>query len=208
MSRAPEPVAVAILARAPLPGLAKTRLIPVLGAHAAAVLQERLTERAVETACAAAVGPVTLWGAPDARHRMFAELAGRFAIARADQLEGDLGARMLAALEAANGPALVIGTDCPALTAEHLRQAADILRNESDAVVIPAEDGGYVLIGTRVPQIILFDGMTWSTDSVMAVTRERLRDAGLCWKELPPLWDIDRETDFDRAEREGFNLLG
>ena len=62
MPRAPEPVAIAILARAPLPGLAKTRLIPVLGAHAAAVLQERLTERAAETACAAATGPVTLWG--------------------------------------------------------------------------------------------------------------------------------------------------
>lgn len=208
MPRAPEPVAIAILARAPLPGLAKTRLIPVLGAHAAAVLQERLTERAAETACAAATGPVTLWGAPDAKHRMFAELARRFPVTLAPQPDGDLGAKMLKALEAANGPALVIGTDCPALTAEHLRQAANILRNECDAVVIPAEDGGYVLIGMRVPQIILFDGMTWSTDSVMAVTRTRLRDTGLAWKELAPLWDIDREADFDRAEREGFKLLG
>jgi uncharacterized protein len=208
MSRAPEPIAVAILARAPLPGLAKTRLIPVLGAHAAAVLQERLTGRAVEAACAAAVGPVTLWGAPDAKHRMFAELGARFAVTCADQPNGDLGARMLTALEAANGPALVIGTDCPALTAEHLRQAADILRCECDAVVVPAEDGGYVLIGMRVPQVALFDDMMWSTDNVMAVTRERLRGAGLAWKELPPLWDIDREADFDRAEREGFDLLG
>jgi uncharacterized protein len=208
MSRAPEPVAVAILAKAPLPGLAKTRLIPVLGAHAAAVLQERLTERAVETACAAAIGSVALWGTLDVKHRMFSDLAARFPVTLARQPEGDLGARMLAAFEAASGPALVIGTDCPVLTADHLRQAADILRHECDAVVIPAEDGGYVLIGMRVPQIVLFDDMAWSTDTVMTMTRERLRDAGLTWKELPPLWDIDREADIDRAEHEGFNLLG
>src|SRR5674536_33256 len=58
-------VAIAILAKAPVPGLTKTRLIPSIGAHAAAILQERLTERAVATALAAAVGPVTLWCAPD-----------------------------------------------------------------------------------------------------------------------------------------------
>lgn len=208
MSRAPEPVAVAILARAPLPGRAKTRLIPVLGAHAAAVLQERLTERATETACAAATGPVTLWGAPDIGHRTFADLAARFPVALARQPEGDLGARMLAAFEAADGPALVIGADCPALTPAHLRQAADVLRQVRDAVIIPAEDGGYVLIGSRRPQPALFGEMIWGADSVMTETRGRLRAAGLSFEELPPLWDIDREADFDRAEREGFNLLG
>lgn len=208
MPRALEPVAVAILARAPLPGLAKTRLIPVLGAHAAAGLQETLTERAIEAACAAATGPVTLWGTPDIGHRMFADLAARFPVALARQPEGDLGARMLAAFDAADAPALVIGTDCPALTAAHLRQAADVLRQGRDAVIIPADDGGYVLIGARRPQPVLFGDMIWSADSVMAVTRGRLRAAGLSFEELPPLWDIDREADLDRAEREGFNLLG
>ena len=65
----PEPVAVAILAKAPLPGLAKTRLAPALGADGAAALQARLIERAAETARAANVGPVTLWAAPDQRRR-------------------------------------------------------------------------------------------------------------------------------------------
>ena len=60
-----EPVAIAVLAKAPVPGLVKTRLIPVLGAHAAAILQERLTERTVTTARAAGIGPVTLWTTPD-----------------------------------------------------------------------------------------------------------------------------------------------
>ena len=145
------PVAIAILAKAPIPGFAKTRLIPALGDAGAATLQARLTERAVATAMAADTGPVTLWAAPDQGHPSFAQLAERFALALACQHDGDLGDRMLAALAGADGPALVIGTDCPALTAGHLRAAADVLRAGADAVLIPAEDGGYVLIGARAP---------------------------------------------------------
>ena len=76
-----EPVAVAVLAKAPIAGFAKTRLIPVLGARGAAVLQGRLIERAVETACAAAVGPVTLWTTPDESHPTFQSIATRLRIA-------------------------------------------------------------------------------------------------------------------------------
>jgi hypothetical protein len=143
-----EPVALAILAKAPVPGFAKTRLMPELGAHGAAALQECLTERAVETACAAAIGPVTLWCAPDSTHVSFRDLAARFALTLATQPDTDLGNRMLAAIAAAKGPVIVIGADCPALTAGHLRAAADALRDH-DAVLIPVEDGGYVLIGLR-----------------------------------------------------------
>src|SRR5258708_29255347 len=99
------PVSVAILAKAPVPGFAKTRLIPAIGAHAAAVLQERLTEQTVATAIAAGSGPVTLWCAPDPSHPSFMELARRTAIKLSRQPEGDLGARMVAAF---SGPTLVI----------------------------------------------------------------------------------------------------
>src|SRR5262245_5269264 len=109
MSRAtPEPVAIAILAKAPIPGFAKTRLIPELGAHAAAVLQEAMTERTVDAACAAAIGPVTLWCAPTERHRTFRDLADRCPVALARQPDGDLGHRMLAAISAAPGPVVLI----------------------------------------------------------------------------------------------------
>src|SRR5215471_20947336 len=117
----PEPVAVAILAKAPLPGLAKTRLAPALGADGAAALQARLIERAVETARAADIGPVTLWAAPDQDHPAFQTLAALFGVKLAPQPDGDLGARMLAAIAAAGGPVLVIGTDCAALAPDHLR---------------------------------------------------------------------------------------
>jgi rSAM/selenodomain-associated transferase 1 len=192
-----EPVGVAILAKAPVPGLAKTRLIPALGADGAAALQEKLILRTVEIACAAATGPVTLWTTPDPTHAVFRQAAARFALGVARQPDGDLGARMHAAF-VAQSPALVIGTDCPVLTSGHLTEAAAALRQSLDAVVIPAEDGGYVLIGLSQPQAGLFDGMTWSTDTVMAETRTRIAALGLTSREFSPLWDVDRPEDLER----------
>jgi rSAM/selenodomain-associated transferase 1 len=195
---APEPVGIAILAKAPVPGLAKTRLIPALGADGAAALQEQLILRTVEIACAAATGPVTVWATPDASHAVFRNVAEKFAVGIVRQPDGDLGARMLAAVAAAQAPALVIGTDCPALTSGHLVDAAIALREGLDAVVIPAEDGGYVLIGLRRPEPALFADMTWSTDTVMTETRARIARLGLAVRELPPLWDVDRPEDLER----------
>ena len=196
------PVSIAILAKAPIPGLVKTRLIPTIGAHAAAVLQERLTERAIATSLAADVGPVTLWCSPDATHSTFLKLVMQQRIILKRQPEGDLGARMLAATSAGNGPVLVIGTDCPALTELHLRGAANVLREGNDVIIIPAEDGGYVLIGTRTPQPAIFAGIAWGTNTVLAETRARIIEQRLVLIEQPPLWDVDTEADLARLERE------
>jgi hypothetical protein len=190
---------IAILAKAPVPGFAKTRLIPAIGAHAAAVLQERLTEQTVATAVAAQIVPVTLWCAPAPSHPSFMDMARRFSISLKRQPEGDLGARMLAA--SGDGPTLVIGSDCPALAPPHLRAAAEALTG-ADVVLIPAEDGGYVLIGTRAPCPDLFTGMTWGVDTVLAETRKRIAALGLKAVELAPLWDVDSEGDLARMERE------
>jgi uncharacterized protein len=192
---------IAILAKAPVPGLAKTRLIPSIGAHAAAVLQERLTERAVETTLAAGVGPVTLWCAPDPSHPAFRDLVARHAVTLKRQPESDLGARMLAAMAASARPKLVIGSDCPALTPAHLRAAANALGN-AEVVLIPAEDGGYVLIGARAAHPSLFAGIAWGTATVLAETRARIAALGLSAAELPALWDLDTENDLARFERE------
>jgi rSAM/selenodomain-associated transferase 1 len=202
-----EPVAVAVLAKAPVAGFAKTRLIPLIGAERAAQLQVRLTARAAATACAANVGPVTLWATPDESHETFAALRARHGVTLRRQPDGDLGARMLAAMIAAGGPVLIIGTDCPALTKAHLRHAADVLRGGTEVVVGPAADGGYVLIGARKPEPALFDGMSWSTATVMEETRRRLQSYGLTWKEPFGLWDIDRPADLDRLRAAGFGDL-
>jgi len=203
----PESVVIAILAKAPLPGLAKTRLVPVLGADGAASLQARLIERVVTTAQRAAVGPVTLWATPDRHHPVFQTVAALLGVALAVQPEGDLGVRMLSASTAAHGPAIVLGTDCPGLTPEHLRAAARALIDGVDVVIVPVDDGGYGLIGMRRPEPALFDGMTWSTSSVMAETRRRLIRLGLSWREPARLWDVDVPADLERLAGAGLASL-
>ncbi len=192
-------VGVAILARAPIPGAAKTRLIPALGAEGAARLQRWMLQRTVAMALVADVGPVSLWCAGDPAHRDFRVCRSFGSVELHPQPEGDLGARMLAAVAASPAPAgtLVIGTDCPALGAAHLRAAARAL-GDHDAVVIPAEDGGYVLIGMRAPAPEVFAGVDWGSARVMAQTRQRLAALGWRWSEADPLWDVDLPRDLDR----------
>ena len=110
---------------------------------------------------------------------------------------------MQAAMAAATttGGVIVIGTDCPALTPAHLRQAAAALTGE-DAVVIPAEDGGYVLLGLRQANAAVFAGVAWSTPQVMAQTRARVMALGLSCAELPMLRDVDEPTDLVHVPKE------
>jgi hypothetical protein len=187
-------VSIAILSRAPVPGQTKTRLIPALGAEGAADLHRRFLHATVRTALQANLGPITLWCTPDTSHPEFTACAALGPLTLRPQVVGDLGLRMLATIDT---PTLIIGTDCPTLTQTHLQQAANAL-NENDAVLIPAEDGGYVLIGLRQPEPAIFTDITWGTAQVLASTRQRLHGIGYSWRELPTLWDVDEPADLTR----------
>ena len=76
----PDPPGIAVFAKAPVPGEVKTRLVATLGAEGAARLHERLVERALATALAARLGPVTLWCAPDQSHAFFRQCAARHGV--------------------------------------------------------------------------------------------------------------------------------
>ena len=197
--------AVIVFSKAPRPGSVKTRLIPLLGAEVAAALQVRLVKHALETATKA-LRPVELHCAPDTNDPFFRFCAGHYGVTVRAQVEGDLGARMLAAFTQSlteHACVLLIGSDCPALTARHLRQADRSLRDGADAVFIPCEDGGYALIGMKRVQAALFDGMTWGGEHVMADTRARLTALGWRWRELETLWDVDRPEDYARLMDSG-----
>ena len=191
---------IALMAKAPVPGLAKTRLAPALGADGAAALAARLLDHALAQAVAARLGPVTLWGAPDLSHPAFLQAQQRHGVEVALQPEGDLGRRMARVFEAGDPtmPTLLMGTDAPALDAALLRQAA-VLLQAHPVVFVPALDGGYALIGLRAatPALLqtLFDGMAWSTPQVMAQTRRRLAAAAMAHFEMPPVADIDEPAD-------------
>ena len=181
---------IIVFARAPVPGHAKTRLIPRLGAWGAARLQARLTAAALRTAHGARCGPVELHVM--ARHAMF----------RGDvrlQRGADLGERMQRAFASAlrrHRPVILIGTDCPALRPADLRRATRWLRGGCDAVLAPAEDGGYALVGLRRMLPRIFERIAWGESGVYAATAERL--AGRRWRALRTVWDVDRPEDLER----------
>jgi uncharacterized protein len=184
---------VAVMAKAPVAGAVKTRLMPALGADGAARLAQRMLDHALDQARGAGFGEVVLACAPDTSHPAFVRQAERGGVRLVAQGEGDLGARMLR-LFAPSASVLLIGTDAPAIDAGVLRRAAAALA-DADAVFVPTADGGYALIGLRGPQPVLFDDMPWSTARVMALTRERLARAGLRHVELPTIHDIDEPAD-------------
>jgi rSAM/selenodomain-associated transferase 1 len=213
---------VAVFARAPVAGQAKTRLIPLLGKEGAAAAQRTMTLRTLDVACVVAPGNVSLWTAGASDHPFFHECADRFDLPLHPQCEGDLGERMATCLRALlndHATVLLIGTDCAAFSGHHLDGAAQALRQHGRRMVfIPAEDGGYVLVGAgahpdlqdREPAFSsAFHEIEWGTARVMDQTRRRLLDIGWRpgreWGELPALWDVDTPDDYERALRE--NLL-
>jgi hypothetical protein len=92
--------------------------------------------------------------------------------------------------------AIIIGTDCPALTPRDLRRAARLLRGDCDAVLAPAEDGGYALIGLRKLRRELFEGIEWGGPLVLRDTLARTKDLKV--KLLRTVWDLDRPEDLER----------
>ena len=180
-------VRLSIFARYPEPGRAKTRLIPALGERGAAAVCRRLLEHTIMAARQSGLPfELRVTGASGER---FTTECGEDLLVQ-DQGGGDLGDR----LARVNGPALVIGSDLPALTSDLLRQAAGALR--ARAVVLgPASDGGYWLVGFRERLPWLFTDMPWSTPCVLPETLSRLARRRLIPAMLPELSDVDEPGD-------------
>lgn len=191
-----------VFAKAPVPGEVKTRLTPALDAETAALLHAALVERALQVAQQSDIAHLELCCAPDASHGFFETCAEDFGVAITGQGEGDLGQRMLRALQrgiAAHGRALVIGADCPAFTARHLAAAAEALARH-DVVLTPADDGGYVLVGASRTVPAMFDGIDWGSERVLEQQRRNLSALGLSVADMPALWDVDRPGDLARLK--------
>ncbi|WP_332669883.1 TIGR04282 family arsenosugar biosynthesis glycosyltransferase [Aromatoleum sp.] len=193
-------VRVIVFAKAPLPGLAKTRLIPALGADGAARLAARMLGATLAAACDAKLGPVELCVAPDARDPAWQGVPIPPGVMVTSQGDGDLGARMsrAAARAVARSEAvLLIGTDCPQMSTGVLRAAAQALR-DADAILHPSSDGGYVLLGLARFDPRLFTRIAWSTASVAATTVERIRALGWSLTLGATFDDIDVPDDLRR----------
>lgn len=182
---------VVLFTRYPEPGRAKTRLIPALGAEGAAGLHRTLTERTVMAMRESGLSlEIRSTGAAVAR---FVDWLGTGNVV--DQGEGELGERLARA--GPPYPTLFIGADAPDLTPALLRNAADALIH-APAVIGPAEDGGYWLLGLAHAIDDVFVGIDWSTELVCAQTKARLAAAGVDPVLLPELADCDRPEDLAR----------
>ena len=196
---------IVIFAKAPQPGSVKTRLMPALGAEGAAALACRLLAHTLSQALSADVGEVELCMSPAPTDQSWQGIAIDSAVQQTAQGDGDLGARMARAVkratlqtQSADTSVLLIGTDCPALTASGLKQAAQQLE-QHDALLIPAHDGGYVLLGLKSPCPELFDLMPWSTSVVATKTLQRMATLNLrVWQGLT-LHDIDEPADLQHV---------
>lgn len=195
---APGATPVLVFARAPEPGRVKTRLIPAIGPERAARLHLAMLRRTLETAADAGIGPVELWCTPGTDHPALVDAAAAHGLERYAQSGDDLGERMghaLARRLAGGAAALVIGTDCPALERGDLRAAATALASGADAVLGPARDGGYYLIGLRRAAPEVFADVAWGGGQVLEQTRENLRALRWRWRELATRADVDRPED-------------
>jgi rSAM/selenodomain-associated transferase 1 len=182
---------VVIFAKQPVAGQVKTRLIPELGAEGAAKMARRMLGWTVREALATGL-PVELCGDPDAaswyRPRPGLDLTG--------QGEGDLGERLARATRrvVAAEPVLLIGSDCPELGTGRIETAAKKLSTH-DAVIHPARDGGYALLGLRRYDASLFSGIAWSTSAVAAQTIQRIETLGWRLQVSETLRDVDEPED-------------
>lgn len=210
---------VAVFTKPLVPGEVKTRLIPSLGAEGAVAMQRAMLQRTLTVATQVAAAQVSLWVAGDPGHPTLQHCPDAFGVSMRTQQDGDLGARMHSAMTRLlpeYACVLLVGCDCPALSAAHMQEAAQKLEDPgTDAVFTPVEDGGYALIGLS-PRAgwqqraldAVFSGIDWSTDRVMAQTRTQLARAGLGWAEQPMLWDVDRPEDVTRAQALGLSTEG
>ena len=203
-----------VFTRFPEPGESKTRLIPALGPAGAAELHRQMVEH-------------TLRWAKELRDRLPLSIEIRYTgrplepfrrwlgpnFLYSEQGDGDLGQRMLRSIQDAFRmkvkKVLLIGTDCPDLSA-NLAEGALILLNSSDLVLGPADDGGYYLIGLRrvIPQ--LFQEIPWGTEEVFRKTQHVAQAAKLSYSLLPSLPDVDRPEDLPvwRRHIPGFREKG
>jgi rSAM/selenodomain-associated transferase 1 len=188
---------ILVFAREPVAGRAKTRLIPALGEEGAARLARVMLGHALIEAASANLGSVELVGDPHP-DTWEARVTG---VAASAQAGADLGERMGNAAERAlalGEHVIITGTDCPGLDAARIAEAAAAL-DSHDAVIIPANDGGYVLIGFARFDPAIFTGVEWGRDGVLAATLANIDALGWTVWQGAPVADIDEPEDLKHA---------
>jgi len=197
----PREAAIALFAKAPVPGFVKTRLVPPLTHEDAARIARASLEDTARFLVPEVPASWTLFldGDPDPGLRGLAEETG---LPILPQRGATLGERLKAAFRElrARGASrvLAIGSDAPTLDPRRIHEAIESLEI-CDVALGPTEDGGYYLIGTSGEHEQIFDGIPWGSDATAAVTLERARGLKLEVRLLQPWYDLDDTASLRRA---------
>ena len=189
-----------IFTKSPVLGEVKTRLQPDYSPQQSLTLHKKLLLNTLVLSEKLNHSDIELCCTPNRNTMFFLDCEKRFPLILTDQQGADLGERMAFAFSVAlqtYGKVIIIGTDCPEINEHYIEQALVAL-NDHDAVIGPAADGGYVLLGLRRFTLDLFTGISWGSDSVLTQTRKVLNKLSWSYQELAIMHDIDRAEDLDR----------
>ncbi len=190
---------ILLFAKAPIIGKVKTRLIPDIGAMAAADLHKSLVEHALDSLCAADLCPIELWCAPDCDDPFFLQCQDRYGVKLKSQRGEELGQKMHHALMQNSGnPTLLMGGDVPSITIDHLTQALGKLTSTQGWLFIPTEDGGYGMVGCCRSDSRMFRHIEWGSENVMEQTLKQAAKISVSPILLDKVWDVDDVEDFRR----------
>ena len=192
---------IIVFAKEPVLGKVKTRLARAIGETAALQFHEKMLRQTMEMVCEYNLAAVELHVTGNPDHPLFQSLSLEFHVSVHQQKGDDLGEKMFFALEQSLGNSnysVLIGTDCPIMGVEYLSNALTALVRGQDAVIGPAEDGGYVLIGARTIKKDWFRDISWGSSKVMQQSRSKMQASGAKLEELQTLWDVDHIDDLQR----------
>ncbi len=198
MTRYPE-IRILLFAREPVYGKVKTRLHEAIGPRKAFQLYCAMLRYQVRRLQDANLAPWELWVSGNPDNPQIRSMDLKVPVRR--QQGDDLGERMRAAVAEAlkeSAAVLLLGTDCPSVDVDYLEDALRQLRGGRQAVIGPADDGGYVLLGLRECREELFIDIPWGTARVLSTTLERLENGGVDYGLLATRWDVDRADDLVR----------
>lgn len=194
-------IPLVIFAKAPVPGMVKTRLQPQLTKCQSAELAKLLLQITINKAIECWPGEVILSVGVDANHPFLVEMSKEHHLRLESQAEGDLGQRMHSAMQQFGYPAAIIGSDIPQISKQALQDAYTHLCGGNN-VLGPSDDGGYYLLGLTESKPALFEKVVWGSDKVLAQTLEKAQGLSLDLQQLALINDVDTWSDLSAAAKE------
>lgn len=197
-----------VFSKSPSLGKVKTRMQPVLTEEESLKLHIELSRYCLQEWSQPMICPMDIWVAGSISDYQKA-LVNDSSYTFYSQVGNDLGERMEYAVattlqSAQLSGVILVGTDCPFISNDHLKRVVEMMGQGNDAVIIPANDGGYVLLGLKLFYSELFSGIEWGGEKVYADTIKKMQKLNITYHEMDSLPDIDRPEDLPLLEPLGF----